>query len=278
LTFLQDDVMAIQDEFLAAMTAAGIVPVSTPAFPDGKMVRFRVEGDKSGSRNGWAILHSSPVVAGAFGSWKTGESNVFRLKDSRKFTPQEWDEYSRAVQHAKAAYAAERAEVQANAAARATKIWESAKPANDSHPYLQTKKVHTYGLRALGDRLLVPARDTAGNIHTLQFIEPDGAKRFLTGGRIKGCYYGIGRIKNRILVAEGYATGATLYQATGHAVAVCFNCVNIFDVVKALRAKYPAKQFVICADNDARTEGNPGLTNAMKAARAVNGLIAVPYF
>jgi putative DNA primase/helicase len=233
LTFLREDVMAIQDEFFAAMAAAGLVPVRPPALPDGKMVRFRVEGDKPASRNGWAILHSSPVVAGAFGSWKTGEKYSFQPRNTRPRTQQERDEYSRLMQRVKDESAAEEARVQAEAATRAAKLWNSAKPAHDSHPYLQAKNVHTYGLRALGNKLLIPARDINGKIHTLQFISPDGTKRFLTGGRIKGCYYPIGGAANRLLVAEGYATGATIRQATGEAVAVCFNCGNLLAVVKA---------------------------------------------
>lgn len=75
-------------------------------------------------------------------------------------------------------------------------------------------------------------------LHTLQFILPDGSKRFLSGGRISGCYYAMGRPAGVLLLCEGYATGATLHQATGHAVAVAFNCGNLPVVARALRAKF----------------------------------------
>lgn len=172
----------------------------------------------------------------------------------------------------------EAARVQAGAAERARRLWDGAKPATDDHPYLRAKGVHAFGLRTLRDQLMIPARDTDGRLCTLQFIGPDGSKRFLTGGRIKGCYYAIGLPRGVLLLAEGYATSATLHQATGHAVAACFNCGNLLPVARALRAKLPHIQIVVAADNDINTTGNPGLTAARAAARAVAGCVAVPTF
>ena len=125
----------------------------------------------------------------------------------------------------------------------------------------------------------VPARDLHGVLHTLQFIGAYGAKRFLTGGRIQGCYFAIGsKPFDQILLAEGLATGSTLHQATGAAVAVCFNCGNLLAVARALREKYPMLRLVVCADNDVATPGNPGLTHGRAAALAVGGFLAVPRF
>ena len=73
-----------------AMRAAGLAPVKELDLrPDGKLVRYRVEGDKPGSRNGWAVLHGGPVAASAFGSWRTGESHVWSDRDSQTLTPEE---------------------------------------------------------------------------------------------------------------------------------------------------------------------------------------------
>lgn len=94
----------------------------------------------------------------------------------------------------------------------------------------------------------------------------DRQKRFHAGGRIQGCYHAIGKPDGRIVVCEGYATGASIHEATGLAVA------------QALHAKYPALQIVVCADDDNHTEGNPGLTKVQEAAQAVGGLIAIPQF
>ena len=83
-----------------------------------------------------------------------------------------------------------------------------------------------------------------------------------------------------VLVAEGYATAATIYQATGHPIAVAFDCGNLEPVARALRKKYPRARIVICADNDLETEQrtgrNPGMEAARRAAAAVGGTVAVP--
>ena len=265
-------------EFMNAIAAAGLTPVKPLELSEGRIVRFRVQGDKAGSRNGWAIFHAHPIPAGAFGSWKTGEQHTWRATTNETATPAERAELQRKLQAAQQMRAAEETRIRAEAAARALKLWSGAKPATDDHPYLRAKGVHAYGLRALRDQLMVPARDADGRLHTLQFIGPEGSKRFLTGGRIAGCYYAIGRPDDALLLAEGYATAATLHQATGRAVAVCFNCGNLIAVARSLRAKFPSLRFVVCADNDASTPGNPGLTAAQQAAKAIGAGVAFPSF
>jgi len=265
--------------FLDAMHAAGLAPFKTIDLrDDGKLTRYRVTGDKPGSRNGWYVLHAGPILAGAFGSWKTGESHTWREATTRPQTPAERAELATRIKAMQVARHAEQAAVQASAAERAAKLWARAHPANNSHPYLQRKRVPAIGIRALRDMLVIPARDVAGALHTLQFISPDGSKRFLTGGRIRGCYYAMGRPADVLLLAEGLATASTLHLATGAAVAVCFNCGNLEPVARALRGKFPELRLVICADDDRETPGNPGVTRAKAAARAVGGFVAVPKF
>ncbi len=70
-------------------------------------------------------------------------------------------------------------------------------------------------------------RDTDGKTWSMQTIAPDGAKRFTPGGRVRGCYYSIGKPAGVLVVAEGFATGASIHEATGCAVAVAFNAGNL---------------------------------------------------
>lgn len=264
---------------LDAMRAAGLAPhKEIELIPDGRIHRYRVQGDKSGSTNGFYVLHESPMPCGAFGSWKTGETHSWREASRKPQTPAERAELQRQLAAMQAARDAERTKVQEEARARAARLWERARPATNVHPYLQRKAVGAYGVRQLRELLLIPARDEHGQLHTLQFIGPDGAKRFLSGGRIAGCYCPIGRPLDSLLICEGYATGATLYAATGRAVAVCFSAGNLQPVASALRAKFPDISLIIVADNDLMTPGNPGVTRATQAARAVGGLVAVPRF
>jgi len=73
---------------------------------------------------------------------------------------------------------------------------------------------------------------------SLQFIGPDGDQRFLTGGRAAGCYFGIGRVKDaaKPCIAEGFATGESVHEATGYPVAVAFNAGNLLATAQAMGA------------------------------------------
>ena len=48
---------------------------------DGQIHRFHVTGDRNGSRNGWYFLHANGIIAGAYGSWKTGLKKTWSSKD-----------------------------------------------------------------------------------------------------------------------------------------------------------------------------------------------------
>jgi putative DNA primase/helicase len=263
---------------LDAMHAAGLAPhKDIEIHGDGKLTRYRVAGDKPGSTNGWVVFHDGDRPAGAFGSWKTSASHTWHSASDQHQTPAQRAELQRQIKAMQEARDAERLVVQATARERAAKLWLGARPATHQHPYLQRKGVGAYGIRQLRELLLIPARDVHGQLQTLQFIGADGAKRFLSGGRIVGCYCPIGRPLDSLLICEGYATGCSLYAATGRAVAVCFSAGNLQPVARALRMKFPAMRLIVCADNDL-TPGNPGVTHATQAARAVGGFLAVPRF
>lgn len=261
-----------------ALNAAGLAPAKghLPLVGGGKVTRYRVEGDKPGSLNGWVSLHDDERPAFAnFGSWKTGEQHHWRDGAHQPQTAAEKADMQRRMQAAKAARDAEEVRLHAKARVKAERLWGRATQVDTRHPYLVAKGfIPPYGLRQLGDTLLVPARDTVGTLHTLQFIKPDGSKRFLKDGRSKGCYHPIGgqvADKNALLLCEGFATGATLAVATGYAVAVCFAANNLLPVGLALRAKFPDVRIVVCADRD-----ETGLKAAHAAARAIGASVVVP--
>lgn len=179
-------------------------------------------------------------------------------------------------EHERQAQAQRKADQEA-AASKAARILNESTPATD-HPYLARKGIKAVGrVRQFMEALVVPMSTTDGELHNLQFINADGTKRFLSGGRVSGCYFPIGRPDGAVCVCEGLATGESIHQATGYGVAVAFNNVNLLPVAQALHEKYPDIQLIVCADDDV-TPGNPGLTKARAAALAVNGLLAVPDF
>lgn len=90
-----------------------------------------------------------------------------------------------------------------------------------------------------------------------------------------------------IILAEGYATGASLHMATEKPVAVAFDAGNLEPVAKKLREKFPNAAITICADNDHKytrrtSDGvelwNKGVELAQKAAQEVGGKVVVPIF
>ncbi len=173
---------------------------------------------------------------------------------------------------------ADKAQRQHDAATAAAQRWEAAQPAPADHPYLVRKGIQPHGIKAEGEALLIPLRDAATTLHSLQAIGPEGDKRFQPGGRIKGCYFGIGKPKGVLIVCEGFATGASIHEATGHAVACAMNAGNLLEVAQALHSKYPMLRLILAADDDAFTDGNPGITKATEAAKAVGGYLTKPHF
>ena len=263
-------------QFTRAMEDSGLSIHNGEVVGDGALHRARAVGDRAGSLNLWYVLHLDDKPFGAFGSWKTGQSCTWTASRPETMTPAERGALAARIAEAKRARDAEK--VQAEAAARAARLWRKSRPASNQHPYLARKCVQAYGIRLLGHSLVIPLRDVSGQLHSLQFIMPGGEKRFITGGRKRGCYYAIGRPVDALCIAEGYATAATIYEATGHATACAFDAGNLEPVARALRGKFPGLRLILCADNDQETENNPGVRYAESAARAVRGLLAVPTF
>lgn len=195
----------------------------------------------------------------------------------RSLTPAERRAYGQQMRALRLQYEAQEREQHARAAAEAALRWARATPAT-SHPYLQAKAVKAHGIRIEGSDLLIPLRDTEGRLQSLQIITPAGGKRFMPGGLVKSGYHSMGSLDERLVICEGYATGATLHEQAEVAVAVAFNAGNLLPVARALRRRYPAVTIILAADDDWKTAGNPGLTAATEAAKAVGGLLAVPKF
>ena len=81
-----------------------------------------------------------------------------------------------------------------------------------------------------------------------------------------------------IAICEGFATAASVREATGLSTMSCFTCGNLLPVAQAVRERLPNAVIVLCADDDAATRGNPGLSKARAAAEAVGGIVVAPDF
>lgn len=261
-------------QFGNAIRAAGLTPPDV--IEPGRFYRFSGEDKRNGNTAGWCKLFADGQ-GGIFGDWSTGMNETWQAERDKPMSASEREAWRRQIEEAKAAAEADRVERQGNAAKRAAELWKGAAPAPTDHPYLTKKGIGPHGVRVHDGRLVVPVRCGA-DLVSLQFIGPNGDKRFLTDGRTGGGYFSIGKPADVLCIAEGFATGASIHEATGHAVAVAFNAGNLETVAKAMREKFPGLRLILCADDDSRTEGNPGITKATEAARAVDALVAVPDF
>lgn len=233
------------EQFRSAITTAGMTPPDHIE-ADGKLRRIALDGDKKGKRNGWYVLHVNGSPAGAFGNWKTDERHTWHANGETKFSKEERQKF----ESQRAAREAKDKRRQEAAAKRAESIWSAAQVC-ERHDYLNRKNVHSYGLRvAENGNLIIPLRDADGKICTLQFISGDGEKRFLSHGRKRGCYFAIGKPNGTIILAEGYATAASIHEASGQAAAVAFDAGNLKHVAEALHTKYPDTKLIVAADND----------------------------
>jgi putative DNA primase/helicase len=262
------------EQFRDAIQSAGLIPPDLIE-PDGKLHRFASNG-KHGDDAGWYSLHGDGIPAGSFGDWRNGFSQTWRADIGRKLTPAEDAAHRAKVEAMRRERDAEIARERAEAASKAAAIWNAAKPAPAEHAYLLAKGINPNGARLHGDALVIPMR-YGGEIHSLQFIGPDGGKRFLTGGRVTGCYFSIGNPMGAaaLCIAEGFATGATIHEATGYPVAVAFNAGNLGAVAKTLRGKFPDLPLILCSDFD---KSGTGQKAATEAAQAVGGRVALPDF
>lgn len=244
----------------------------------GKWRRFTPDG-ASGQSGYIGLLGDTTAVVG---DWRDAQRLVVLVDDADDdITRTEKRQQARMeAQRQRDQWEAERIAEQAETAKQARQWWASAKPADTHHPYLAKKQLRPYGLRQRGNALLVPLY-VEGKLINLERIFPDGAKRPLPGGRVKGAASLIGRIAGaqRVMVTEGWATGAALYASTGCPVVVARNADNLEPVARRLRQRLSEEVMItIAADDDRFTNGNPGMTKARIAALSVGGKLLTPVF
>lgn len=223
--------------------------------------------DRPRRRNGAVIVLSVRPLRVWFQNHGTGVTGMYREGGGSGLPSR--DELHR-IMHARREQQQERERSQAETAECAATLWRSCRPASDDNLYLVAKRVKAHGLRETDDgHLVVPMRD-AGRLQSLQTIAPTGEKRFLSGGRVKGTYHGVGTPGAVIVIAEGYATAATIFEHTGYGTVAAFNAGNLRPVAAAMHKRFPSARIILAADNDQKTPGNPGLKYAREAAAAIN--------
>lgn len=251
-----------------AISDAGMTPPDHIRI-DGHLHRFSPTGQPKDDA-GWYVAFPGSVPGGQFGDWRTGISIPWRADIGRDLTTAEEMAMTRQAADARRMREAEQAKKRETAADTAASIWGAATLASDDHPYLTAKGITAAGLRVTGDGRLIAPLYIDGDLTSLQFISQDGEKRYLAGGKTGGaCWqYSPDAGTGPVYVAEGVATAASIYEATGQPVIVAYSAGNLTAAAQQARKMAGMREVVIVADNDASGTGEREANRAAQASSA----------
>ncbi len=253
----------------------------------------------------WTSPNSGKTyIVGSFGVWHGNDDGYTRIELGGDRAALLTDEEKRALRAAHLEETRRLAQIrktEVNRAARwAEVVWNKCQLATE-HDYLTRKQIGAHGLRIMPDStdgmrldglddsnfyrlkmaagaLVIPMHDTKGSIMGLQFVYAKGHprrakigrdKEFWPSGMAMGGTFGlIGHLPRSgvLLIAEGYATAASLHESTGYPAAYAFSANNLARAAKEISKTCPALRLLFCADDDYLTDGNPGCTEAAKAS------------
>ena len=273
-----------KDKFYEEMCNKNLDPGTRNIKADGRFHRFSTNNRRSDKAGFYLYREFDGYAVGYFGDWRTGQKyNYFSSSpvemplEQRKSFKKRMDEFQKREKQAKNA-------ARKKAAKKAENIWAKAKEADPDHPYLSKKGIKTRQvIRQIGNSLVFCVKNLRDELTSLQFIAQNGQKRFLRDGQTKGSVSVIKGKGDSVLICEGWATAASLNEATGYSVIIAFNATNMAEVVKKLKPNI-LRKLVICGDNDQwrqkpdGTPWNPGKEKALSAAWEKNVRVVIPNF
>jgi len=228
------------------------------------------------------VLHRCKLFVDGRGGWfmdySTGLFEVWQARRDKPYTEAERQAFKAQAISDRAAREAETLKAHQQAATKTRKLWQRAIYADAGNGYLHRKKIQAHGTKTFetgghSRPLITPLYNENLKLVNLQFIQPDGTKRFLKGGQKQGCFWWIGKETPTVLIAEGFATAASVHEDTGKQVFIAFDAGNLTNVAKTVRAKTPNAAIIICGDND---HSGTGQKAARQAALACGGKYLIP--
>ncbi|MFI3271771.1 MAG: zincin-like metallopeptidase domain-containing protein [Pseudomonadota bacterium] len=285
----QTPAMPPREEFAVTLKSIGCIVDGEHPIMDGEHHRIAVDSDAPGQKSGFYVGHLDGRPAGYAINNRSGEEERWK---STGVEVAKTEAEQKAWQATCDARRAERAE------ALAQKHEETAQRVKDQLGGMQAVKVPTpYMLAkninpqvgayvAQNGTTCIPAQDADGKVWTMQYINEDGTKRFAQNGKKEGCFHIVGgaeaiREAKVLIVAEGYATAASISDALGVTTVAAFDAGNLAPVLKSLHQQYPDKALVVAGDDDRHLEasvGNIGRVKAEKAANTVGAKCVFPVF
>ncbi len=240
---------------------------------DGSVGRAYVNDGGKRKLSGWYQLWlDQSVPFGRIGDYRISQDQptaIWKPENRKRHTisQAEKDEIKKLQEKAEV----EKQEKHNKAAVRAQSLWNAAQDC-EKHPYLEKKNVLSYGLKQTDDDLLIiPLLSKELDIVGLQYISPDGTKRFLTGSRKSGSFFILGKeilkTADTINYCEGYATAASYYRDYSQPVIVAFDAYNLSAVAENIFDYFSDRRHVFIADND---DSKTGEKEAVKACQLIH--------
>lgn len=277
-------------EFKEALMSVGAIISGEHPIMDGKPHRIPTEGDKNGEKSGFYVVHLDGIPAGFIKNNRTGVELNWKHKDYILTAEQKALLKTQALENQQTRQRELEAKQNITAARIQQKISQMVE-VQEPTPYMKNKGIAVFaGVYTDNEKKLtcVPAIDCEGKIWSVQYIAEDGTKRFAKDSKKEGCFHVLGGLAQLaktpvIIIAEGYATAATIKEASNlPAVVSAFDAGNLKSAAKALHQKYPKIPIMIAGDDDKyleiSTSINPGKEKALEAAKAVGGEVILPIF
>ncbi|EOS4596535.1 LPD7 domain-containing protein [Escherichia coli] len=271
-------------EFAQVLENAGLVIQGLPQM-DGAIHRVATRDDKKGAKSGAYKAYLDGRPAGWYRDYRSADDSptnwVFSGGEQhdplarlhlRAFAQQQRDDNARKLQQ------------QYNKQAGYARSYINGLPQATAHEYLTRKGIRAApGVRLNNkNELVIPFSNGQGEIRSYQRIPVTGGKdaRILKDSEKTGNWFTFGTPENGrpLLFAEGYATAASLHEATGLPVLMTVDASNMIAVAENARQIWTDSPFVFCADNDHQREINKGVFSATKAAEVTNGEVIIPAF
>jgi len=266
-----------------SISKAGMTPPTEMVME--KIIRFSPDG--GANKDGWYVMHANAngTAWWDFGNWKTGDRKQRKyLPEGLTLSASEMKDWDQEILIKKKEIEKDREEKHEKAKIRAQEIWMKASEEIDLlHPYLCKKRIGTYGLKQIENKLIVPIyadfADPVDHPVSLQDIDKIGNKKFLYGGKIQGCFHTIGNLADgdTIYVVEGFATGTTIHEATECPVIVAFSAGNMKDICRKAQSAYEGKRIIVAADNDLKTEEKTGINKGKEVAEEILNELGIEY-
>jgi putative DNA primase/helicase len=132
----------------------------------------------------------------------------------------------------------------------AAQLWQQAQPPDPQHPYLQRHAIQPVGARQMGNLLLIPLRIRQQMVN-LQLIRPSGHSRLLCGTALDGAVLLLGPLRGQtqLLLCVGWASGCSLFHASGLSVIVARQTRNLAALAERLAVSLdPRIVLLVCGE------------------------------